>query len=87
MLGDVREFAGKEGVQITAENSFFHQRSDKHSHGHEQHGAAPALEKLLDGNVIHVLDARTGQRHENGKAATGEEIHPRAAFANRRISA
>src|SRR5882762_6341594 len=80
-LGEAGKFTGKEWIKITAENGFFDQRSDEDSHGQEQHGAAAALEEFLDGNVIHVLDARAGDGYENGESAAGEEIHPRVAFA------
>src|SRR6266850_1346242 len=66
VLGEAGKFAGKERIKITAENCFFDQRSDKDSHGHEQHGAAAALEEILNRNVIHVFDARAGDSHENG---------------------
>ena len=60
ILRKARKFTGEERVQITAENRFFDQWSDENRHGHEQHGAGAALEELLNGNVIHVFDARAG---------------------------
>src|SRR6266480_1868065 len=66
VLGEAGNFAGKERIKIAAENSFFDQRSHEDGHGHEQHGAAAALEEFLNGKMIHVLHARAGDRHENG---------------------
>src|SRR5882724_1191137 len=87
VLRESRKFTGKERIKIAAENGFFHQWGDKHGHGHEQHGPGAALEELLNRNVIHFLDARAGDGHENGEAAAGDKIHPRTAFADERISA
>ncbi len=81
VLGNAGKFAGKERIEITAEHGFFDQRSDEDGHGHEQHGAAAALEQLLNRDVVDVFDARAGDGHENGKSAAGKKIHPWAAFA------
>src|SRR6266436_5053306 len=76
---------GEERIEIAAENGFFDERGDKYCHGHEQHGAGATLEKFLDGDVVHVLDARTGDGDEDGQAAAGKKIHPGTALAGRRV--
>src|SRR5882672_3806440 len=79
--GEDAKRLGEERIEIAAENGFFDERRDKYRHGHEQHGAGATLEKFLDGDVLHVLDARTGDGDEDGQAAAGKKIHPGTALA------
>src|SRR5882762_4549836 len=83
--GEDAKRLGEERIEIAAENGFFDERRDKYRHGHKQHGAGAALEKFLDGDVVHVLDARAGDGHEDGQATAGKKIHPGAALAAKSV--
>src|SRR6266850_6775217 len=72
---------GEKRIEIAAKNGFFDERRDEYGHGHQQHGAGAALEEFLDGNVVHILDARTGDGDKDGQAAPRKEIHPGTALA------
>src|SRR5882762_8476923 len=81
--GEDAKRLGEERIEIAAENGFFDEWRDEYRHGHEQHGAGAALEKFLDGDVLYVLDARTGDGDEDGQPAAREKIHPGTALAGR----
>jgi len=68
-------------IQVPAKNSFFHQWRDKDGHSHERERASATLEEILDRNVIHLFDPRTGNDNEDRQSAAGKKIHPRAALA------
>ena len=57
---------GEKRIEIAAEHGFFDERRDEYRHGHEQHCASAVLKEFLDRNVVHILDARTGDGDEDG---------------------